>query len=471
MNESSVFVFGRHNLFTEKFSTYKHAGWDIHPAYSLWPKVQLSLFLSDPTAVKEVCSMRTVFQKPTRQYELLNFYGRNIVSSEGDEWKKFRKLCAPAFSERNNQLVWDETAKIMLDLFENVWQNRDTIVVDHCLNVTLPVALQVIGIAGFGMKMTMTEQHDTPPPGHQLNFLEALQIASEDVSLRLIIGDWCPNFTNRIRRVRLAFNELKLYMAEMIRSKRADHKESYDLFSGLLTANEDEDILSDPELMGNIFIFLVAGHETTAHTLCYALALLALHPDEQRKVYEQTKSLCPLDRIPTYQEMNKFTRVTAAYQEALRLFPAVIGIPKECTQDTALSTTNAAGETLTYPVPQGTSLVIHTVGMHHNPRYWKDPEQFNPDRFLGDWPRDAFLPFSAGARSCLGKKFFETEVTIIMALLILRYNITVTEEPQFAHESSEERKERVLDSMTGITLTPKRVPLTFTRRHRDRDPL
>lgn len=64
--------------------------------------------------------------------------------------------------------------------------------------------------------------------------------------------------------------------------------------------------------------------------------------------------------------MNQFTRVTAAYQEALRLFPAVIGIPKKCTQDTVLSTTNAAGETLTYPVPQGTSLVIHTVGMHHN---------------------------------------------------------------------------------------------------------
>ena len=68
----------------------------------------------------------------------------------------------------------------------------------------------MVTVTGFGMKMTMTEQHDTPPPGHQLNFLEALQVASEDVSLRLIIGDWCPNFTNRIRRVRLAFDELKV---------------------------------------------------------------------------------------------------------------------------------------------------------------------------------------------------------------------------------------------------------------------
>jgi len=199
--------------------------------------------------------------------------------------------------------------------------------------------------------------------------------------------------------------------------------------------------------------------------LCFAFALLAFHPEEQEKLFEQIKSLLPEDRLPTYEEMPLYTYSVAVFNETLRLFPPVINIPKISVEDTVLTVGNAFGEKRTVPIPKDTRISINTPGLHYNPRYWKDPESFKPSRFLeSDWPRDAFLPFSAGARACLGRKFFETEGIAVLTMLVSKYKISLKEEPEFAGETMEQRKERIFRNKNGLTLTPTRVPLTFTRR-------
>ncbi|EKM58127.1 uncharacterized protein PHACADRAFT_58785, partial [Phanerochaete carnosa HHB-10118-sp] len=91
--------------------------------------------------------------------------------------------------------------------------------------------------------------------------------------------------------------------------------------------------------------------------------------------------------------------------ETLRMFPPVHSIPKSVAEDTAITITNAAGARTTIPMPKGSSISLHTPGLHYNPRYWPEPDVFRPARFLAaDWPRDAFLPFSAGPRACLGRR-------------------------------------------------------------------
>jgi len=146
------------------------------------------------------------------------------------------------------------------------------------------------------------------------------------------------------------------------------------------------------------------------------------------------------------------------------MFPPVLAIPKRSAEDTSLTTENAQGVKTTIPVPAGTNIALDVAGLHYNPRYWSDPHEFNPSRFLKDWPRDAFMPFSAGARACLGRKFFETEGIAILTMLVLRYKIEVKEELQFARESFKARKERILAAKSGITLTPVRMPLVFKLR-------
>lgn len=463
---------GSMSVWREKYFAFQEHGVDIISSVSVFPRVRAALQVADPAAIKEITMHRTRFPKPVQQYRILQFWGNNIVASEGEEWKRFRKISAPAFSERNNRLVWEETVRIMVDLFDNLWENKPEIVVDHAVDITLPIALFVIGVAGFGRRISWKDDLIVPP-NHKLAFKDALHIVSTELLIKVITPEFIlkREFTESMRRVNLGYAELEQYMLDMINSRRnADKKEErYDLFSSLLDASEDEldgqAKLTDRELLGNIFIFLLAGHETTAHTLSFTFGLLALYAEEQEKLYQHIKSVIPDGRIPSYEEMNLFTQSMAVFYETLRMFPPVTGIPKFAAEDTSLVTTDSEGRKVTIPVPQGTPIVLNVPGLHNNPKYWDEPEAFKPDRFLGDWPRDAFLPFSSGARSCLGKRFFETEGIAILTMLMARYKVEIKEEPEFAGETFEERKTRILNVKQGLTLTPVRLPLVFKRRY------
>ncbi|KAG6813563.1 hypothetical protein H0H92_009955 [Tricholoma furcatifolium] len=415
---------------------YEFYGTDIISAIGVWPQ-RTALLLADAAAIKEVSTYRSRFPKPVQRYSALTFFGRNIVASEGEEWKKYRKISAPAFSDRNNKMVWDETVKIMDSLFQDVWDARDIVETEHCVEITLPIALFVIGAAGFGRTISWKDD-DIVPAGHQLTFKNALHIVTTDVFLKLIVPERALGLTKRLRDVRLAFEELERYMLEMIQERQAStHKEArYDLFSSLLDANDadSEDAkLSVSELVaGNIFIFLVAGHETTAHTLCFTFAMLALYQDEQEILYQHIQSVLAAGKLFS-PELRKHALVHPVYgvrliwqkslhpdfalsvfYETLRMFPPVefllvasefviddfcqvTGIPKFSSEDTTLSTIDAAGNKVIVAVPKDAEITIDVPGLHYNPRYWEDPHAFKPSRFLkSDWPRDAFLPFSAG---------------------------------------------------------------------------
>ena len=86
-------------------------------------------------------------------------------------------------------------------------------------------------------------------------------------------------------------------------------------------------------------------------------------------------------------------------------------------------------------------------------RYWKDPHAFRPQRFMEDWPRDAFLPFSSGPRACLGRRFFETEGIAILTMLVSKYRVELKDEPEFAGETWAEKKERLMRCRPGLTMT------------------
>ncbi|KAG5731294.1 putative cytochrome P450, partial [Termitomyces sp. T112] len=458
---------GRNSFFLHKHRLFKQFGSDIISAISVWPS-STTLILADAAAIKEVTTYRSRFPKPVSQYTVLAFFGRNIVASEGEEWKKYRKISAPAFSDRNNKMVWEETIKIMDSLFQDIWGDQQTIITNHCVEITLPIALFVIGTAGFGRTISWKDD-DIIPPGHHLTFKDALHIVSTDVFLKLIVPKPAFGLTQHLRNVRLAFDELERYMTEMIHERQAaKNEEKYDLFSSLLGANDadsDEAKLSVNELIGNIFIFLIAGHETTAHTLCFTFAMLALYQDEQEILYQHIQSVLAQGKLPNYETMPLFTHSMAVFYETLRMFPPVPSIPKFSAEDTTLSTIDAEGNKVVVPVPRDAIISINVAGLHYNSRYWKDPMSFKPSRFLEkDWPRDAFLPFSAGARACLGRRFFETEGIAILTMLVSRYKIQVKDEPQFAGETFEQRKDRILACKAGLTLTPIRVPLEFKLR-------
>ncbi|KAH8991730.1 cytochrome P450 [Lactarius akahatsu] len=440
-----------------KHQDFAAAGRDATAMVALIPWPKTTIYLADAVAIKEVATYRAKFPKPVYLYSMLLAFGGNVIASEGEDWKRYRTITAPVFSERNTRLVWDETISIMLDLFDNVWGDSPEIVLDHCVDITLPIALFVVGVAGFGRRVTWTSDL-TVPPGHQMTFKDALHIVSTKLFLKMVAPDWVMNLTERTKRINLAFSELEQYMAEMVHARRSAEtkEERHDLFSVLLDATSDDPngslTITEQELFGNMFIFLLAGHETTAHTLCFTFALLALYPDEQERLHQHIEDImADLNRMPTYEDMNRFTLSMAVLNETLRMFPPASTIYKKATEDTNLTVGNADGGKTTFSVPSGTEIEFHVPGLHYNPRYWKDPHTFRPERFLGEWPRDAFLPFSSGARACIGRRFFETESIAAITMMMSRYRVEVKEEPEFIGETFEQRYARITASDLNLT--------------------
>ncbi|PVF98542.1 cytochrome P450, partial [Serendipita vermifera] len=217
--------------------------------------------------------------------------------------------------------------------------------------------------------------------------------------------------------------------------------------------------------IGNTFIFLFAGHETTANTLAFAFILLSLHQDYQQTLFEELCKLAPLGRSPTYADIVRWSSGLALMYEVLRLYPSLPGLPKVAAEDTMLHTTSTDGKDtpITVPVPKDTRVLVDVIGIHYNPKYWNDPYEFRPDRFLSDYNRDAFLPFAAGPRACLGRRFSEVEALTVLANLILRYKIEPT--PLRPGETLEQRRARMLKWHEGsATLRPTKIPLTFIPR-------
>ncbi|TDL22810.1 cytochrome P450 [Rickenella mellea] len=443
---------GRLHMASLQHKEFDRFGCDIISMVNVWPKPSVTLSIADAEAIKEITSARARFPKPIEQYGPLRIFGGNIIASEDEEWKRHRKVANPAFSERNNRMVWEETVKIVNSMFETAWRDETNIEVDNCVCITMPLALLVIGRAGFGRSVSW-ESDQKLPPGHK------------------IFPEWAMNLTNKLRTVNLAYQEIEIYMQEMIDERRnaVTKAERYDLFSSLLDASDkDEDgstKLTDMELKGNIFIFMLAGHETTAHTLGFCFGLLALYQIEQEILHQHISTVLSDGRQPTYEDMNLLTYCTAVFYETLRLFPPAMIIPKTSTEDTSLVYESPEGQRRVAIIPNGARILFNLPGLHYNPKYWKDPQEFRPKRFLEEYNRDAFLPFSSGARSCLGRRFFECEGIAILTKIVQKYKIEVLEESRFAHETFHERCTRVLSTTNGITLAPTRVPLVFRRRH------
>ncbi|KIM80206.1 hypothetical protein PILCRDRAFT_790075, partial [Piloderma croceum F 1598] len=474
------FTLGGNFAFDQKYEPFKQAGWDVVSVVSVWPAVVTTMFVADAALIKEITSSRHHWPKPAYIYRSLTFFGKNIVASEGEDWKRYRKVTAPAFSDRNNRLVWDETCRIMQDLFDNIWGNKDEIMLHHCVDVTLQACsslnsdyIHLIFPLGFGRRVPLIDDL-TIPEGHRLTFKDALHIVSTGTPAKIIFPKWMMSLTAGLVKVQLGFDELHAYMLEMVQAGLADRvkEERHDLFGNLLAAN-DEDVevnLSISEVVGemftpfppssqnltytdstgNAFIYQLAGHETTAHTLAFAFAMLALYPDEQEKLYEHVKNVLPVDRppvlrlFPSISDLHLSLSISSlAFYEMPHPTCQIPAIPKICTWDTVITTTNGVGERKAIPVQKGTYIVLDAPAVHYNPRYWENPHDFKPERFLKDWPRDGFMAFSAGARGCVGRKFAETEGIAILTLMVSRYRIELADEPELRHETIEQARMRL----------------------------
>ncbi|KAJ6595776.1 cytochrome P450 [Mycena vulgaris] len=414
---------------------------------------------------------RSSFVKPAAANIAFLTWGMNLAASDGQMWRKHRRVVGPAFGTELYKLVWKQTALTYRDMVEvEGWKNKDVIDIPVVQRITLKLAFLLISTCGFGFPATW----DTPPKAADggMPVQEALKLVAETHLITMAVPKWLFHLPiKRLEETRLARERLAKFMQDQITERKAEVAAGGDIrpdaFTMLVKANQDESgkyQLDDQEIIGNVFLFMFAGHETTAHSLAGALGFMAIHEEIQDEVVEQIMSVVGPDRDPEFDDYSKLDKVLAVFYEAARMFPAGHALIREATEDTVLNVPNPVGEegSNTIHIPKGTKIIVDMVGVQYNPRYFVDPELYKPSRWYGLPPdSELFTAFSVGARACIGRRFATVEATCFLAFLLRDWKVLPILRDG---ESKEAWGTRVMDARIVLTLGVADIPVRFVRR-------
>lgn len=195
-----------------------------------------------------------------------------------------------------------------------------------------------------------------------------------------------------------------------------------DMMTMLIRAqDEDGSTLDAQAVRDQVLVFLLAGHETTATALAFALHLLALNPKAQEKAQAEVDEVLG-GRAPRADDRDRLTYLTMVLKEAMRLYPSVAIMGRKAVADTEIDG---------YRIPAGADVYVSAYATHRHPDYWTDPETFDPERFTPEAeaarPRYAFFPFGGGPRACIGQHFAMLEATLALATLLQRFSLTAVD--------------------------------------------
>lgn len=293
--------------FSGRYATHKLPFEYYAPAFVIVSPGETQLIISDPGAADDILArVRKDFLKSRAMYGPLEIFGPNVDSVNGEDWARHRRITAPPFNERNSGLVWKESLRQSTDMLKS-WTGKGAKGVDDTPSSTLRLALHVLTGAGFGKWYDFGASGvQQVSPGHTMSYRDALKVVLGSLYATIItvaLGMNLPSFmTPRgMRDTRTAIIEFKKYMVEMIEEEKATIEsregEKDNLMSALLRSSAAEsdgkgrNALSQEEILGNLFIYSFAGHDTTANTLVYAIMMLAADRKWQDWIGEEIDSV------------------------------------------------------------------------------------------------------------------------------------------------------------------------------------
>ncbi|WP_407051752.1 cytochrome P450 [Methyloraptor flagellatus] len=208
---------------------------------------------------------------------------------------------------------------------------------------------------------------------------------------------------------------LRARVEALVRARRADPAPRADLLTRLIEAEDPEtgQRMGDRDVADNLLTFMVAGHETTALALTWALYLLTLHPEATETIRAEVDAVTGGGAVEAG-HVDRLVYTRAVIDEAMRLYPPAPIIPRQATEDVELPGLGL--------VRKGAPVIIPVYAIQRHRRLWSDPDRFDPTRFLGEAPKSrpryAYLPFGAGPRICIGMSFALVEAVVVLATLL-----------------------------------------------------
>jgi cytochrome P450 len=335
--------------------------------------------------------------------------GNGLLTSDGSFWKRQRKLAQPAFHAKRIQ----NYAEAMVELTQKMlteWQPGSIRNIDHDM---MKLALTIVSRTLFGADLDAETSS-----GVKDAMTKALSAINNQINTATPAPAWLPT-PNKLT-LNHAIDELDQLLERTIGERRQSKEDKGDLLSMLMLATDDDgNSMSDQQLRDEAMTIFLAGHETTANALTWTFYLLSQHPDVEAKVHAELDRVLG-GRAPTLADLPQLTYLEQVLKESMRLYPPASGLSREPIEDVTL------GE---YHLPKGAFVIASMYSLHRNPRYFPEPEQFDPERFSPEneakLPKYAYLPFGGGPRVCIGNMFAEMEARLVLATILNRYRLTL----------------------------------------------
>ncbi len=356
------------------------------------------------------------------EYELLRIVlGEGLLTSEGEVWRRQRKLVQPMFAKRHLSDFTEHMTAATADALEQgplaTAGRGETLDVNRAM---MQLTLDVVGRALFGADLTGETAARVGPAMNDM-----LKLGTKMARrLPTFVASMLPgmNLKRAIalnpegRRFQRSLEELNQVIDGVLAERSAMDDAGDDLLGLLLSARDDEtgEAMSRQQIGDELMTFMLAGHETTSNALSWLWHQLSLNPWARERLVEEVDAVIG-DRIPTMEDVERLQWTRACIEEAMRLVPPVWMVGRKALADDEIEG---------FHIPAGSSLMVLITMIHRDPGLWPNPQGYDPNRFLPEnskgRPRQAYMPFGAGRRICVGSTFAIVEATLLAAMISRR---------------------------------------------------
>jgi cytochrome P450 len=415
---------------------------DIVTSRILWRR---TFIINEPGAIRHVLLDNAAnYTKSEVSRRLLEpGLGRGLLTSEGETWRRHRRIMAPAFDPRSVAGY----APIMTGVTQALLAKWDALPAPREVDVAaamMQVTLHIISRAMFSSDSD--EIVDSVENG-----VNRYQTIVRPRLLDLLhFPEWLTHLLTPLHTAGI-FDEFDRKVDRLLTERgRAPDAEPKDLLARLIAARDDETGagMTAKEVRDQVVTIFMAGHETTSQALSWTWYLLSQHPAAEARLYDELTTVLG-GRAPRYDDLANLRYTRMVIEESMRLYPPAHTISRQPI---------AADEVLGERIPPGAEVLIVPWLLHRKPSLWEDPDAFDPERFAPERvaarPRYAYIPFGAGQRICIGAAFAMAEAMLILATIAQRYRLRL--KPGFP-----------VEPQGLITLRPRHGLKMFLERRQD----
>ncbi|XP_050446718.1 cytochrome P450 4C1-like isoform X1 [Cataglyphis hispanica] len=409
--------------------------------YTIWIGQQPVVFIFKPEFLESIFQANTHVEKGELYDSIKLFLGNGLLTAPVKQWYRDRRILLPVFHFNILEqfaVIMSEKTEIIIKCIEEKLAENSTKIVDILLFMQ-KLAFNIICETMMGVNVD-----DEEITSYRLTMNRFLKLQKLHMHLQwLRMHDWMYYLIPYGKEYKAVINNMNSITNKIIQKKKVariknnksqneeddtqgddsntqDKQKRKAFINLLLDMNEKDGVsLTDEDLRAHVSTFILAGHDTTAVSISWALFCIGNDPQCQEKIHEELKEIFKDSQRPaSIKELSQLKYLERVIKESRRLYPSIPNIVRKTSEDVKMGN---------YVIPKNTLVSVPIMLIHRNPAVWPDPLKFDPDRFLPENLKQvhsyAYIPFSAGSRNCIGQKFAAMEEKIVLAAILRKWRV------------------------------------------------